>query len=444
MVSVGLMAAGYILLFLSNTLSSSAGVGGGLLNVAIIHSVQGYDLKSAVVLSLSAIMGNTLVQLIINIRTRHPTCKKRSVIYWDVIAIMLPAELGGSNLGVILSAILPPTLLYIGAILVLMMGGVFSVKKGLHLYELENERAMKKLTGDDHGITSNPISSSNEQSRASADSTASGPSTRSITDGGRNTATDPRPRFPSFDTYLPEKVRVGSFSGVGVVDRSEDSIADPNAPPPPMEVPWFLIGVVTCVWMCYLVLYIVMALVPGCSSSWGITLAFIYIILLIEVPWGFNFLTKQQRAAPESIVPGDIRWAPDTYAIPLVTFSIGMLTALLGFGGGELIGPYLLHLRIQPLVSTATSGMISFLNTTLSLIHYAILGKVHYDTSGVLFVLGMVAGFCGRMCSLFVVARFDRASILVCALCAVLGLSWVVYIVYIATGKVSFDVEQLC
>jgi uncharacterized membrane protein YfcA len=438
------MAAGYILLFLSNTLSSSAGVGGGLLNVAIIHSVQGYDLKSAVVLSLSAIMGNTLVQLIINIRTRHPTCKKRSVIYWDVIAIMLPAELGGSNLGVILSAILPPTLLYIGAILVLMMGGIFSTKKAIHLYEMENERALKKIANEENATTNNPITNNKTTPTSESNGKSSPMSSLSIEDGARPSASDPTPRFPSFDTYLPDEVRVGSFSGVGIVDRTEDSIADPSLPLPPMEIPWFVIGVITCVWMCYLVLYIVMALVPGCSSSWGVTLAFIYIILLVEVPWGFNYLTKQQQNAPDSVVPGDIRWAPDTYAIPLVTFSIGMLTALLGFGGGELIGPYLLHLRIQPLVSTATSGMISFLNTTLSLIHYAILGKVHYDTSGVLFVLGMVAGFCGRMCSLFVVARFDRASILVCALCAVLGFSWIVYILYIATDKVSFEIEQLC
>ena len=69
MPGAGLIAFGYVLLFFSNTLASSAGVGGGLLNVAILHSVQGYDLKDAVVLSLSAIMGNTLLQLIINIRT---------------------------------------------------------------------------------------------------------------------------------------------------------------------------------------------------------------------------------------------------------------------------------------------------------------------------------------------------------------------------------------
>mmetsp|Transcript_100274 Transcript_100274/g.196878 ORF Transcript_100274/g.196878 Transcript_100274/m.196878 type:complete len:122 (+) Transcript_100274:72-437(+) len=121
-----------------------------------------------------------------------------------------------------------------------------------------------------------------------------------------------------------------------------------------------------------------------------------------------------------------------------------MLTALLGFGGGELIGPYLLHLKIQPLVSTATSGMMSFLNTALSLIHYAILGRVQYDKSAILFVLGMVAGLCGRLCSLFIVAKFDRASALVGALVTILAFSWVIYIVYVATGKLDFELAQLC
>lgn len=421
-----MMALGYILLFGSNTLSSSAGVGGGLLNVAIIHSVQGYDIKSSVVLSLSAIMGNTLLQMLINSRTRHPTKKERSAIYWDVIAVMLPAELAGSNLGVILSDIMPSTILYIGAIIVLMIGGMFSTKKAMHLYELENERMLKKgKQSATNGSVENPISAGNTTAAAV------------IEDG------QPKEWFGE-SLSIDHSHFQRSLSGAGSVDITEDSIVDISAPLPPLELPWSVIGVVAAVWLLYLVLYVVMTQVPGCSSSWGATLSFIYIILIIVAPLLFRFLEQQQAEYPETIVAGDIHWGPSAYVIPVVTFSIGLLTALLGFGGGELIGPYLLHLQIQPLVSTATSGMISFLNTTLSLIHYAILGKVHFGRSAILFCLGMVAGFCGRMCSLFVVAKFDRASILVFALVLVLGFSWVIYILYIATGKVSFELGQLC
>lgn len=420
MPSAGQIAGAYILLFCSNALSSSAGVGGGLLNVAIFHSVLGEGFKDAVVLSLATILGNTLVQLFINLQTRHPGDAKKTVIYWDMIAVMLPAELGGSNLGVILSDIVPSTILYIGAIMVLMIGGSFSAKKAHHLYELETERNNKNAkTSEDGGPTTNPMA------------------------------------IPSLD-LAPRRSFLSPLSVEEIGDEEEQppiskssigSIADvpTNANDlPPLQLPWTIMSVIACVWLSYLVLYIVMSLVPGCSLGWGLVLVFIYLIIIVEVPWAFNFLMKQQNTAPDSITPGDVSWNSSTFSIPVVTFSIGLLTALLGFGGGELIGPYLLHLHIQPLVSTSTSGMISFLNTALSLIHYGILGKVKYDQSAGVFAVGLVAGLCGRLFSLWFVAKFDRASILVCALVAVLGLSWVVYILYIAMDKVSFEIDQLC
>jgi hypothetical protein len=95
-------------------------------------------------------------------------------------------------------------------------------------------------------------------------------------------------------------------------------------------------------------------------------------------------------------------------------------------------------------VSTSTSGMISFLNTTLSLIHYAILGKVNYIPSIGIFVIGATAGLCGRLFALFVVKHYDRASFLIGALVCILGLSFVVFILYLATGKIDFSFGELC
>ena len=413
MPDAGIIVGGYLVLFLSNTLSSSAGVGGGLLNVAIIHSILDHSFKEAVVLSLATILGNTLMQLAINVRARHPNKAKRSVIYWDMIAIMLPAELGGSNLGTVFADAMPPTLLYIGAILVLMLGGVFSLKKGLHLRELENDRRERKSKSIDNTATTNPITT--------ITSTSFDPL---LSDGS------------AFE--LPEPLLEA-----GLVDLSGANLNGSN-PLPPMELPWTVICIVVAVWLCYLVLYIVMSLVPGCSMSWGLVMVFIYLILLVVVPGTFYFLMQQQSQYPKNIVLGDVHWTSSTFAVPMVTFSIGVLTAMLGFGGGELIGPYLLHLRIPPLVSTSTSGMISFLNTGLSLIHYGILGKVKFAESAVLFVIGMAAGLCGRLFSLAFVAKYDRASVLILTLVAVLGLSWIVYILYIATDTVSFAFEEVC
>ena len=242
-------------------------------------------------LSLAAILGNTLLQLMINIRTRHPNCPKRSVIYWEMIAIMLPAELGGSNLGVVLSKVVPSTILYIGAIIVLMLGGTFSLKKGLHLYELENQRHIgPKTVENSESATANPIVSS-----ASSTSDASGSPKRvisplSIEEG--SAVAEPRKSDVS-------RTSLTSITGAGVVDPSEEAAVNQSSTDVPLlELPWFIIRVVCAVWLCYLVLYIVMSLVPGCSTGWGLVLVFIYLVLLFEVPWAFRYLMQEQAAHP--------------------------------------------------------------------------------------------------------------------------------------------------
>jgi uncharacterized membrane protein YfcA len=49
--------AGVILLYLSNALSASAGLGGGSLNVPIYINVFGFSYHNATILSLCALMG---------------------------------------------------------------------------------------------------------------------------------------------------------------------------------------------------------------------------------------------------------------------------------------------------------------------------------------------------------------------------------------------------
>jgi uncharacterized membrane protein YfcA len=409
----GLFASGFILLFLSNALASSAGAGGGLLNVAIIHTLQGYDLKSSVVLSLAAIMGNTLSQFVVNSRTRHPECRTRMAIYWDMVAIMMPAELAGSNLGVVFSDSVPSTVSFICALIVLIIGGAFSAKKALHLYELENERAAKKAAVSGHSATVNPMTSA---AATVVDESGSG--------------------NPSASTFSIEDSLSALSVGNGESLRKSEQSA--------VEIPWRMIGVLAAVWLCYMAIYIVMANIPGCSTSWGVTFSFIYVILAVVAPLLFRHLMNEQSSHPETVLPGDTQWGSASYSIPVVTFTIGVLTALLGFGGGELLGPYLLHNKVAPVVSTATSGMLSLLNTALNVIHYAVLGRVQFAPSAGMFALGAAAGLCGRLCSLVVVARYDRASVLVCAMVVLLGLSCVMYVIYLATEKSDFSVAGIC
>jgi uncharacterized membrane protein YfcA len=129
---------GSFVLYFSSTLSAAAGVGGGALNVPIFYLIWGFTYRESVVMSLATLMGNYLCQVIINLPERHPIVRERPLIYWDAILILLPAELAGANIGVVLSYIFPDPLCIILGMIVLVIAGTAATHKGLQVYSKYN------------------------------------------------------------------------------------------------------------------------------------------------------------------------------------------------------------------------------------------------------------------------------------------------------------------
>jgi len=141
---------GSVVLYVSSTLSAGAGVGGGALNVPIFYLVWGFTYRESVVMSLATLMGNYLCQVLINLTERHPIQRDRPLIYWDAVLILLPAELAGANIGVILSAIFPDTLCVLLGMVVLVIAFVAALDKGVQLHEKES---MALLYHGDKGLS---------------------------------------------------------------------------------------------------------------------------------------------------------------------------------------------------------------------------------------------------------------------------------------------------
>ena len=93
--------------------------------------------SNTVVFSLCTVLGNYISQSYINWNARHPKDPKRPLIYWDAVLVLLPAQLGGANLGNIVKQALPDTVLIILAMVVLIYAGIKTLRKGLKLWKLE-------------------------------------------------------------------------------------------------------------------------------------------------------------------------------------------------------------------------------------------------------------------------------------------------------------------
>ena len=80
----------------------------------------------------------------------------------------------------------------------------------------------------------------------------------------------------------------------------------------------------------------------------------IFIVSLLQNSFPFIYcraLSGQVDASDESAVEveggGEINWSSFAILLPFLAFVIGVLTSLMGIGGGELIGPLLLTLQVR-------------------------------------------------------------------------------------------------
>ena len=104
----------------------------------ILLAVGNFTYSDATALSFCCGCGNVLSQLIINFKRHHPLSAFRPIIYYELVAILIPSQLGGNNIGVLLINVLPTSVLMILAVLVLAVGFTMTMKKGIQLSRLES------------------------------------------------------------------------------------------------------------------------------------------------------------------------------------------------------------------------------------------------------------------------------------------------------------------
>lgn len=150
----GAVAGAIAVCYLAATLASAGGIGGGGLILPILMVVGGFDFKGAVILSISAVFGNTLSQVVVNSTKRHPLLEKRPLIDFDLVSILLPAQLGGANVGIILAKALPPASLMVVAVIILLSASLKIFRKGISLWKKETEDIQKMTAIDAKSVNS--------------------------------------------------------------------------------------------------------------------------------------------------------------------------------------------------------------------------------------------------------------------------------------------------
>lgn len=68
--------------------------------------------------------------------------------------------------------------------------------------------------------------------------------------------------------------------------------------------------------------------------------------------------------------------------------SLGLLCSVLGIGGGELFGPFLLSMRVIPQVSSSTTSLMSCVTSMYNIVDHIMTGNMPYVDGVILFLVG--------------------------------------------------------
>ena len=123
---------------------------------------------------------------------------------------------------------------------------------------------------------------------------------------------------------------------------------------------------------------------------------------------------------------------------------MGILCSLLGIGGGELMGPLLLTLKVLPQVTSATISMMSLLNSSSTILHYGILGEINYKLAAITFSIGLLGGLSGRSWALYVTAKYKRPSVTTFMLASVLAISLVLLVYDVSVNETDWSLHAFC
>ena len=126
---------GTVAIFFGGVLAGMSGIGGGGLNVPLLMLVMNFDVwEEAVPLSHIMVFGNAIAQNAVNLRRHHPLQPGRPLVDFAVPILLLPAQLGGNSLGVLVGPSFPGTIMAALASALLTLAGAKTLRTAVKAF----------------------------------------------------------------------------------------------------------------------------------------------------------------------------------------------------------------------------------------------------------------------------------------------------------------------
>lgn len=141
----------------------------------------------------------------------------------------------------------------------------------------------------------------------------------------------------------------------------------------------------------------------------------------------------------------DIIWKGSVlYIFPMYAFFAGVIAGLVGIGGGLIIGPILIELGVNPVISTVTSNFLVLFTSSSTSIQFTLMGMMNINYGGICTLFSIVGSFIGTVTVHYLLLITKRESVLVIVLSFVLLLSSILlpgYSLYESLNKLSYGIH---
>ena len=456
-------------------LAAMGGIGGGGLLFPLIVMVMNFTPKESIVLSHAGVFGNCLGQATFYISNAWCIRKQRSHGHVDegrsdddslyqtvsaAVLVILPGLLAGGSTALTLQGLVPSTAILILALFTLSLGVVKTTMKAIKMWKEEEDAALGQA---------DLMSSSAEENENS---------------GFEEDGDDNESAFQ----YKAMDNRVAESSSD--IENEEDADTEQiGASVVSMENAICYKGILRCrveklIFSCW-VLDAATFLAQKSSSIAKCSLAY-FVVVFLPVLIGLIFIWRGRvllvhRIEVEQAIADQTRdsnreqsvneedgdvWedndqtATTTTAqpessssefnvlvwwLPLAAFLVGLISAILGIGGGEILGPTLLLLNMNPLHSSTTTSVVALLNSGTNTLHNFTAGLIispGYFAS--IWSVGLVSGGSGRAFSMILSRRSGKNSIIAFSLSALLGIATALVIVELVKSPPEWESEGVC
>ncbi|CEO97887.1 Membrane transporter protein [Plasmodiophora brassicae] len=367
---------GTVAVFIGAALAAGGGLGGGGIFVPVLVLIAGMSTKQAIPISQSIIFGGSLVNMAFNIGRTHPIVHERPLIDYSVIVMFTPMLLAGTSVGVILNIVFPT---WIIVVILLITLGYTTFRTTM------KARAAWKRDKHQYALHISMAQVSNSSLRSVSLPEA-----------------DPSPEL-------------------GLLLKKDLSTAGEK-------------GAIVGIWLVVLAVQLLKSSRPGssslfgiaaCSSAyWTVTVFFWAVLGALTVAIGRVYAARTERklTCGWKPNPSDVVWTSRSiYLYPLMSAMAGLLGGLVGIGGGMILGPLLIELKMPHQVVAATSAMAVFLTASSAIVLYATLGSLIVSYAVWYFFVGLLSTLAGQLVFIFLVRKYNRTSFIVIAIAVVIG-----------------------